>query len=113
LDALGETFGDGGPWKNLGPGWPRPAWPAVVACGLAPAADEDPEGPWDDLGNAWRAAFAAPSEAMHGSRDSAAERDESLRNHPAADRDTNELFAFAADAALGDDPGKGDDDERF
>jgi hypothetical protein len=113
LDALGETFGDGGPWKHLGPGWPRPAWPAVVACGLAPAAAEDPDGPWDDLANAWRAAFAAPSDAMPGARDSAAQRDGSLRNHPLADHDTNELFAFAVDAALGRDPGKGDDDERF
>jgi hypothetical protein len=106
LDALGDTFGDGGPWKHLGPGWPRPAWPAVVACGLAPAAAEDLDGPWDDLSNAWRAAFAAPGDA-------GAESDESLRNHPAADRDTNELFALAANAARGGDFGEGDDGERF
>jgi hypothetical protein len=113
LEALGDTFGDGGPWKHIGPGWPRPAWPAVVACGLAPAAAEDPDGPWDALSNAWRAAFAAPGEAMPGARDSTAEIDESLRNHPAADRDTNELFALAANAARGGDSGEGGDGERF
>jgi hypothetical protein len=113
LDSLGDTFGDGGPWKHLGPGWPRPAWPAVVACGLAPAAAEDPDGPWVDLSNAWRAAFAAPGDAIRGARDSTVELDESLRNHPAADRDTNELFALAANAARGGDSGEGDDGERF
>lgn len=117
LDALGGTFGDGGPWKHLGPDWPRPAWPAVVACGLGPAAAEDPDGPWDALAKAWRASFEVPEDAAEvqsasrGASSAAEPADESLRNHPAADRDTNELFAAAASAAREREPG--DDDERF
>lgn len=113
LDALGGTFGDGGPWKHLGPDWPRPAWPAVVACGLGLAAAEDPDGPWGDLAASWRTVFAAPGDTAPEARRSAGEPDESLGNHPAADRDTNELFAAAASAARGGDSGEGDDDERF
>ncbi|CAN5888762.1 hypothetical protein BH20GEM1_BH20GEM1_16120 [soil metagenome] len=105
LDALGDTFGDGGPWKHLDARWPRPAWPTVVACGLGPAAAEDPDGPWDDLANAWRTAFADTGDA--------APVPVGLGNHPAADRDTNELFAHASRAASGGDPGEGDDGERF
>ncbi|HYO45199.1 MAG TPA: hypothetical protein VEY33_00705 [Gemmatimonadota bacterium] len=113
FDALGGTFGDGGPWKHLGPDWPRPAWPAVVACGLGPAAAEDPDGPWDTLAKAWRASFEVPEDAaVSRGASSAAEPDANLRNHPAADRDTNELFAAAANAARERDPGE-DDDERF
>jgi len=117
MDAVAGTFGDGGPWNHLSPGWPRPAWPAVGACGLGPAAAEDPDGPWDDLAKAWRAAFGAPEdvtpETASRGAGSIAERDEGLRNHAAADRDTNELFAFAAHAARGGDAVAGEDDERF
>lgn len=101
FDALGETFGDGGPWKHLDAGWPRPAWPSLVACALTPAAAEDPDGPWNDLAEAWRAAFAAP-----GRRPSPTPLDA----HPDADRDTAELLEFAARAAS---PDAGGDDERF
>jgi hypothetical protein len=113
LEALGAAFGDGGPWRHLRPDWPRPAWPAVAACALGPAARDDPGGPWEDLARAWRTAFAAPGDATPESRDSATEPDERLRSHPAADRDTNDLFAFAADAARGSDSGGGADVERF
>jgi hypothetical protein len=100
FDALAGAFGDGGPWKHLGSAWPRPAWPALVACGLSPAAVEDPDGPWEDLASAWRSAFAAPGRA--GS-------DSTLAAHPAADRDTAELLEFAARAAQGPDAGKRDE----
>jgi hypothetical protein len=90
FEALAEAFGDGGPWKHLDSGWPRPAWPALVACGLSPAAADDPDGPWNDIAEAWRAAFAAPGPAT-------AER--TLDAHAAADRDTGELLEFAARAA--------------
>lgn len=106
MQALAGTFGDGGPWKHLSPDWPRPAWPAVVACGLGPAAARDPAGPWGALAEAWRAAFDAP---VDGPEAPAAD----LRSHPAADPDTSELLAFAAAAARGIDPAGGDDDERF
>jgi hypothetical protein len=113
LEALDAAFGDGGPWRHLGSDWPRPAWPAVVACGLGPAARDDPAGPWDDLAGAWRDAFAAPLAGASESRDSAPEPDERLRSHPEADRDTTELFAFAADAARERDRAEGADAERF
>ena len=66
FEALAGSFGDGGPWKHLDSGWPRPAWPALVACGLTPAAAEDPDGPWLDLASAWRATFSAPGRAASG-----------------------------------------------
>ncbi|HJU86820.1 MAG TPA: hypothetical protein VJ788_05590, partial [Gemmatimonadota bacterium] len=99
FEALAEAFGDGGPWKHLDSGWPRPAWPALVACGLAPAAAEDPDGPWNDIAEAWRTATAAPGRAA-----SAA----TLDAHPAADRDTVELLEFAARAFRRADPEEGD-----
>jgi hypothetical protein len=101
FDALGGTFGDGGPWRHLDQGWPRPAWPSLVSCALTPAAAEDPDGPWNDLAEAWRAAFGSP-----GHRPSTP-----LDAHPAADRDTAELLEFAARAASR--PAAGGDDERF
>jgi hypothetical protein len=113
LESLGAAFGDGGPWRHLRADWPRPAWPAVAACALGPAARDDPGGPWEDLARAWRTAFAAPGDATPESKDSGTEPDERLRSHPAADRDTNELLAFAADAARGSGSGKGADVERF
>ncbi|HEY7471429.1 MAG TPA: hypothetical protein VIE68_03690 [Gemmatimonadota bacterium] len=94
MEALALGFGDGGPWRRLGADAPRPAWPAVVACGLRPAAREDPEGPWADLADAW----SAGDEAR-------------LADHSAADADTRELFAAAARAAREADTG--DDGERF
>lgn len=102
FEALAEAFGDGGPWKHLDSGWPRPAWPALVACGLGPAAADDPGGPWEDLSRAWRAGFAAPGSAPS---------DIPLDAHPAADRDTAELLEFAARAARG--PGSERRDEVF
>jgi hypothetical protein len=113
LDALADTFRDGGPWKHLDAAWPRPAWPAVVASGLGPAAAEDPDGAWADLASGWRSVFAAPLAGASESRDSAPQPDERLRSHPEADRDTNELFAFAADAARERDVTEGADAERF
>jgi hypothetical protein len=101
FDALAGTFGDGGPWRHLAAGWPRPAWPALVACGLTPAAAEDPDGPWHDLAEAWRGAFEGPGPRPASPIDA----------HPAADRDTAELLEFAARAASR--PGAGGDDERF
>ena len=89
MDALGAAFGDGGPWRTLSPEEPRPAWPAVVACGLHPAARDAPEGPWRDLAAGWP----------------------EIADHPAADHDTRELFAAAARAAREADTG--DDGERF
>ena len=101
FDALAATFGDGGPWRHIDPGWPRPAWPPLVACALTPAAAEDPDGPWNDLSEAWRATFGAP-----GQRPSTTPLDA----HPGADHDTTELLEFAARAAS---PEAGGDDERF
>jgi hypothetical protein len=100
FEALAAAFGDGGPWKHLDSGWPRPAWPALVACGLSPAAAEDPDGPWEDLANAWRAAFAAPGRVAS---------DMTLDAHPAADRDTAELLEFAARVAQRPDSEKRDE----
>jgi hypothetical protein len=100
FEALAAAFGDGGPWRYLDRSWPSPAWPAVVACGLSPAAAEDPDGPWEDLANAWRATFAAPGRAAS---------DATLDAHPAADRDTAELLEFAARAVRGRDSEKRDD----
>jgi hypothetical protein len=113
LDALADTFRDGGPWKHLDASWPRPAWTAVVASGLGPAAAEDPDGAWADLATTWRESFEAPRSAGSESKETAMEKDERLRSHPEADRDTNELFAFAADAAREGDGRKGADVERF
>ena len=90
FEALAGAFGDGGPWRHLDSGWPRPAWPTLVACGLTPAAADDPDGPWDDLAQAWRAAFGAPRREPS---------DTALHAHPAADRDTVELLEFAVRAA--------------
>lgn len=114
MDALGRAFGDGGPWRYLDARWPRPAWPAVVACGLDPAAATDPDGPWTDLAEAWRSAFAAPPVSSPKAEAAGAARvgNEGLADHPAADQDTNELFAAAARAARLDS-GESDDDERF
>lgn len=100
FEALAAAFGDGGPWRHLDTGWPRPAWPALVACGLSPAAAEDPDGPWEDLANAWRAAFAAPGRVPS---------DVTLDAHPAADRDTSELLEFAARVAREPDSEKRDE----
>ncbi len=61
-----------------------------MACGLAPAAAEDPDGPWENLAEAWRTAFAAPGRAASGL---------TLDAHPDADHDTVELLEFAARAA--------------
>jgi hypothetical protein len=113
LEALGAAFGDGGPWRHLRPDWPRPAWPAVVACGLGPAARDDPAGLWGDLAGAWRDAFAAPHAGAPESRDPAQQPDERLRSHSEADPDTSELFALAADAARERDATEGADAERF
>lgn len=90
FEALADGFGDGGPWRYIDSGWPRPAWPAVVSCGLAPAAAEDPRGPWYDLAKAWHAAFGTPGPAASGV---------TLDAHSAADPDTVELLEFAARAA--------------
>ena len=115
FQALAAAFGDGGPWKHLGSGWPRPAWPAVVACGLGPAGAEDPGGPWDDLASAWRRAFAAPPAAapealLAEDGNAVTEPEPGLADHPDADHDTNELFALAARAAHGVDSGEGDEE---
>jgi hypothetical protein len=103
LDALADTFRDGGPWKHLDGSWPRPAWPAVVASGLGPAAAEDPDGAWFHLATEWRTAFAAPQAPVE---------EPGLASHQAADDDTNELFALAARAARAGGLGEAGD-ERF
>lgn len=95
MDALAGTFADGGPWRRVGPTWPRPAWPPVVACGLAAAAAEDPAGPWAGLARAW--------EDENGG--------EARWNQPAADAETRALFAEAASASA-PDPGDQDSHER-
>lgn len=97
MDALSGGFGDGGPWKTLDGEGPRPGWPALVAVGLGPAADGDPDGPWAELAGAWR--------------EDAGDRRPSLWDHPAADAETKELLREAARAAA--EPGEGDDDEGF
>jgi hypothetical protein len=118
FEALAAAFGDGGPWKHLSTEWPRPAWPAVVACGLGPAGEEDPDGPWSDLATAWRTAFASPSgkaieaQSSSGADDSVTGPYPRLGNHPDADHDTNELFAMATRAASGKESGE-DDEESF
>lgn len=101
FEALAGAFGDGGPWRHLDSGWPRPAWPALVACGLTPAGAEDPDGPWGDLAQAWRAAFGAPGHEPP---------DTPLDAHPGADRDTVELLEFAVRAASRPDAGERDDE---
>jgi hypothetical protein len=83
MSALADAFADGGPWRRIEAGWPRPAWPAVVACGLTAAAADDPDGPWWGLAQAWDREEAG--EARWG--------------QPAADAETRELFAEAAAAA--------------
>lgn len=83
MHALAGAFADGGPWRRIDAAWPRPAWPAVVACGLAAAATEDPDGPWSGLARAWDREEAG--EARWG--------------QPTADAETRELFAEAAAAA--------------
>jgi hypothetical protein len=88
MEALAFGFGDGGPWRRLGADEPGPGWPALVACGLRPAAQGDPEGPWAGLAEAW----AAGDEAR-------------LADSPAADADTRELFVAAARAARDDRTG--------
>ena len=68
---------------------------------MTPAAAEDPDGPWDDLANAWRAAFGAPGRAASGMM---------LDAHPGADRDTVELLEYAARAAELSDPEERNDE---
>lgn len=92
MGALAGAFADGGPWRRIDASWPRPAWPALVACGLAPAAADDPEGPWADLGEAWEVDGAG----------------EARWKHPAADAETRALFA-EADAAAGSGVEVGDE----
>jgi len=101
FEALAGAFGDGGPWKHLDSSWPRPAWPALVACGLTPAAADDPDGPWSDIADAWRAAFAAPGRVASQTM---------LDAHPAAHRDTVELLEFATRAARVADREESDDE---
>lgn len=93
MGALAGAFADGGPWRRVGPTWPRPAWPALVACGLAAAAADDPDGPWADLAQAWDGEGTG----------------EARWSHPAADAETRELFAEAAGAAAGE----GSDEQGF
>ena len=57
LEALGRVFADGGPWRDLaeaGAAGGHAAWPALVPCALAPAAEEDPSGPWAAWAEAWK-----------------------------------------------------------
>ena len=96
MGALAGAFADGGPWRRIDASWPRPAWPAVVACGLAPAAADDPEGPWMDLGAAWEGDSAGAARWKH----------------PAADAGTRELFA-EADVAAGSGVGQGGHEQNF
>jgi hypothetical protein len=96
MSALAGAFADGGPWRRIDASRPRPAWPCVVACGLAAAAEDDPDGPWWDLAQAW----------------DREEADEARWSHPAADAETRELFAEAA-AAAGSSTGEGRDEPGF
>lgn len=110
MEALAAGFGDGGPWRALDAAWPRPAWPVVVAIGLGPAADQDPEGPWTELADGWRSAFSTPADVSPEAREGA-DAHEALASHPAAAPETRELFAAAARAALS--RSEGGDDARF
>jgi hypothetical protein len=94
--ALAGAFAEGGPWRRIDASWPRPAWPAVVACGLGPAAADDPEGPWAELEAAWEREEAG----------------DARWSHPAADAETRELFAEAAGAAAAG-MGEGRDEQGF
>ncbi len=101
MAALGEVVGDGGPWRGLAPGGSRPAWPAAMALALAPAAREDPAGPWGELAEAWREAAEEPDGLPGDLR--------ALWDHPGADRADRELLQAAADALAGR-PDGGEDD---
>lgn len=95
LRAVGGEFGDGGPWRRLSAAVPRPAWVAVVPCALAPAAADQPAGPWAAYAETWRRAFGGDSgDGTLGSSGPARDAD-SLWDDPTADAATRSLFRAA------------------
>jgi hypothetical protein len=88
LAALGREFGDGGPWRALAEGGSRPTWAAMVACALAPAAEADPSGPWEDWAEAWDAWYGPTRRPFGDGRE--------LWDHPRGDADTKALLRGAA-----------------
>lgn len=92
MGALDEEFGDGGPWGRLAR-VSGVAWPVIVPLALMPAARTEPQGPWAEYADAWRAAYGSqgPTEATVESS--------SLWNHPAADDATRALMQAATDRA--------------
>jgi hypothetical protein len=96
MGALAGAFADGGPWRRVDRAWPRPAWPPLVACGLGPAAADDPDGPWAALAQAWDGEGVG----------------EARWSHPAADAETRALFAEAAGVA-GAGTAEGSDEQGF
>lgn len=92
MSALAEEFGDGGPWGRLSRVG-GVAWPVIVPLALMPPARTDPQGPWTDYANAWRAVYGSrdPAEAVGDSN--------SLWDHPTADDATRALMQAATDEA--------------
>ncbi len=92
MSALAQEFGDGGPWLRLSRDGGL-AWPAIVPLALVPAARTEPEGPWTEYANAWRAVYDPRSPAEPNVDLS------SLWNHPATDDATRALMRAASDEA--------------
>lgn len=103
LRAVSGEFGDGGPWRRLSVVLPRPAWAALVPCALAPAAAEQPAGPWAVYEAAWRGTYGRdsgdppPGPPNPGGKTADPARVAAvLWDHPAADAATRALLRAAA-----------------
>ena len=92
MSALTQEFGDGGPWVRLSRDGGL-GWPAIVPLALIPAARTEPEGPWTEYANAWRAVYGSRSPAEP-TVDSS-----SLWDHPSTDDATRALMRAASDEA--------------
>lgn len=108
MDALEGEFGDGGPWRALAASAPDgastdrdpTAWPRFVALALTPAAVHRPDGPWADLGAAWKERYgASPDKGAEEAPRRKLHDEEALYRHPAADESTAALLRAAALAA--------------
>jgi hypothetical protein len=98
LAALADAFADGGAWRAVPRGGPRPAWAAMVACALGPARNTEPAGPWAEWAQAWDARYGgAPIE------ETAPDGDRELWHHDRADASTKTLLRAAAREAAARD----------